>query len=104
MRRLCQVLSGALLVLGILSVLLTWLGIWQAHRREVDRLRLVWGQDVAVPVFNPVRLFDPSAIPLEVSGGYGQRGGSGRLIPRGLRRARRLLNPVNGAVQIHSRG
>ena len=70
MGRRYRLLGGILLGLGTLSVLTTWLGIWQAHRRKVERLRLVWGPDAAVPAFNPVRLFDPNAIPFEVSGGY----------------------------------
>ena len=70
MRRFYRMLGLAFLGLAAVNVFLTWFGIWRAHRKEVDRLRMVWGPDADVPSFNPLKFFDPSGIPLEVSGGY----------------------------------
>jgi len=69
MRRLRRV-GYILLILAVLCVAAAWYGVWSEHRREVQRLRLVWGQDTEVPWFNPLRLVDPRGMPLEAWEGY----------------------------------
>ena len=35
-----------------------------SHRREVERLRFVWGVDAKVPSFNPLSVLNPVGMPL----------------------------------------
>jgi hypothetical protein len=57
-------IGRGLLIVAVLNVFAAWLMVWSKHQEEVERHQLAWGPDAKVPAFNPLRAFDPSALPL----------------------------------------
>ncbi len=47
--RVCFVVAG-------LWLLLAWSEVWSQYRKEVKRVRYVWGPDADTPIFNPLDL------------------------------------------------
>jgi hypothetical protein len=69
-RRLYLAVGTTFLAFSVFFVLYAWWEIWHVHRREVNRVRLVWGQDAQVPAFNPLSLVNFSDMPVEAWASY----------------------------------
>ena len=65
-----QWISRACFAIAILWLLLAWYYVWAEHRREVNRLRFVWGPDAEVPTFNPLDLIKFATMPESAQIGY----------------------------------
>jgi hypothetical protein len=65
-----QVISWICFVLTGFGILLAWYYVWVEYRREVNRVRFVWGPDADVPTFNPLDLVNFATMTNYALAGY----------------------------------
>ena len=51
-------MSRVLIAIAVAWVFVAWYQVWAEHRKEVERVRFVWGPNTDIPSFNPLDLFN----------------------------------------------
>ena len=51
-------MSRVLIAIAVAWVFVAWYQVWAEHRKEVERVRFVWGPNADIPSFNPLDLFN----------------------------------------------